>query len=142
MSVVRRVVAAVTGMFALSAAAADPPAALTSGGTLGPFFQVLFGLAMVVGAIGFTAWLLRRTLPTMRGAAGGHLKVVGGVMVGPKERVVVVEVDGTWLVLGVTATQVNTLHSIPKPPDAVDTGTGLSADRHFAHWLSKAMRKS
>ena len=61
--------------------------------------QVLFALLIVLGAIGLFAWLMRRFVPG-QGGAGGLLKVVGGVMVGPKERLVVVEVGDTWLVLG------------------------------------------
>ncbi len=37
-------------------------------------------------------------------------------MVGPRERVVVVEVGDTWIVLGVTATHVNALHTLARPP--------------------------
>jgi flagellar protein FliO/FliZ len=36
----------------------------------------------------------------------GGLKVVGGVLVGPKERVVVVEFGDSWLLLGVSAAKV------------------------------------
>jgi flagellar protein FliO/FliZ len=91
--------------------AANPPGEPS---TFGTFFQVAVALAVVVAAIAGAAWLMRRALPLA--SAGGHVRVVGGTMVGPRERVVVVEVGDTWLVLGVTATHVNALHTLARPP--------------------------
>lgn len=89
------------------------------------FVQVLLALMLVIAAILGTAWLMRRLAPGPLGGSA-RLRVVGGAMVGPKERVVVIEVRDTWLVLGVTASSVSTLHSLPRPDDA-DTApaTGL-----------------
>ena len=58
--------------------------------------------------------------PLDAGAIGtrGLLRIVGGAMVGPKERVVLVEVGDTWLLLGVAASSVNLLHTLPKPPQS------------------------
>ena len=39
-------------------------------------------------------------------------------MVGPKERVVLIEVGDTWLLLGVAASNVSLLHTLPKPPQS------------------------
>ena len=41
--------------------------------------------------------------------------MIGGVALGPKERLVLVEIGETWLVLGVAPGQVNTLHTLAKP---------------------------
>ena len=67
---------------AVHAADALPPSPVTFSGLL----QVLLGLALVVAAIVATGWLLRRIGPSQ--SAGGLLRVVGGVMVGPRERLV------------------------------------------------------
>jgi flagellar protein FliO/FliZ len=80
--------------------------------------QVLFGLGLVLAAIGGTAWLLRRLAPGQV-AASGALRVVGGVAVGPKERVVLVDVGDTRLVLGVAPGRVATLHQMPRPAEEV-----------------------
>ena len=58
-----------------------------------------------------------RGLDEQRAGAGkqGVVKVVGATMVGPRERVVVVEVDNTWLLLGVGAGQVRLLDKRAKP---------------------------
>jgi len=95
---------------ALAAASAVPPSPVSMAGLL----QVVLGLAVVLAAIVGTGWLLRRIAPGQAG--GGMLKVVGGVMVGPRERVVLVEVGEDWLVLGVAAGGVRLLHRVPRPP--------------------------
>jgi flagellar protein FliO/FliZ len=50
-------------------------------------------------------------------------------MVGQRERVVVVEVGATWLVLGVTSNQVNTLHSLPAQAAAAPAAAGTADAR-------------
>ncbi|MFC4161698.1 flagellar biosynthetic protein FliO [Chitinimonas lacunae] len=103
---------ATAAAWAEPAAAALPPAAP---GSVASLMQVLFSLAVVVAAIVGTAWLLRRMGPAQFGR-NNQLKVVAGAMVGPKERVVVVELQNTWLVLGVTAAEITHLHTLDKPP--------------------------
>ena len=115
---------ALLGVATLAQAADGPaPPAVGSPVSLLGLLQVLFALLVVLGAIGLFAWLMRRFVPGQAGA-GGLLRVVGGVMVGPKERLVVVEVGDTWLLLGVAASAVTLVHSMPKPPQAVQAQSG------------------
>ncbi|MEO8039830.1 MAG: flagellar biosynthetic protein FliO [Betaproteobacteria bacterium] len=117
-----------------------PVGTLPASNTFGTLLQVVFGLAVVMGAIALTAWLARRYMPAMRGV-GGLVKIVGGVMVGPKERVVVVEVGDTWLVLGVTAQQVNTLHMVPRPAKGTVSAVDGGQSGQFPAWLARALNK-
>lgn len=80
--------------------------------------QVMFGLGIVLAAIAGTAWLLKRLGPGQT-AAASNLRVVGGVAIGPKERVVLVDVGDTRLVLGVAPGHVSTLYQMPRPADEV-----------------------
>ena len=75
--------------------------------------QAGLGMLMVLGLIFACAWLARRFGLQRFGGGGQVVKVVSSASVGQRERVVVVEVSGTWLVLGVTSSQVRTLHSLP-----------------------------
>ena len=75
--------------------------------------QAGLGMLMVLGLIFACAWLARRFGLQRFGGGGQVVKVVSSASVGQRERVVVVEVSGTWLVLGVTSSQINTLHSLP-----------------------------
>jgi flagellar protein FliO/FliZ len=127
------------GVSLLPAAAADAPAAGAPVPVVG-LLQVVFALLLVLGAIGLFAWLMRRFVPG-QGGAGGALKVVGGVMVGPRERLVVVEVGDTWLLVGVAASSVRLVHSMPRPerpaPPAADSA---SFARRLGHALAARRR--
>lgn len=101
--------------------------------------QALFGLIVVLAFIAALAWLFRR-LPLGQGAMGGAVRVVGGVALGTRERLVLVEVGETWLLLGVAPGQVNTLHTMPRPAGAV-SDAGAPVDHGFAAWLKQAMHK-
>lgn len=81
--------------------------------TASGYFGVVVSLLLILGGFVLVAWLVRRWMP--QGAQAGLVKVVGATSVGPRERVVVVEVDNTWLVLGVGGGQVRSLHTMNKP---------------------------
>jgi flagellar protein FliO/FliZ len=101
--------------FAEPMRAASPPPAVTSAGSL---LQVVLALGVVVAAVYGVAWLLKRMSPLQHQGAGA-LRVVGATSVGQRERVVLVEINDTWLVVGVAPGQVNALHTLPKPAHAV-----------------------
>lgn len=98
------------------------PVAVGAGGVL----QAAFGMAMVLGLIFLCAWAARR-FGLQRFATGNVVKVVSSSSLGQRERVVVVEIDGTWLVLGVTASQIQTLHTLPAKPGPTNTATHAAA---------------
>jgi flagellar protein FliO/FliZ len=108
--------------------------------SLGSLLQVLFGLVLVLAAVAGTAWLLKRLAPGQVGM-GGIVKVVGGVAVGPKERLVLVEVGDTWLVLGVAPGRVSAVHNMPKPQETVGLGGDTVAEGGFASWLKQATQR-
>ncbi len=100
-------------------APAYPAEATAVSATSTPFIsllQVLLGLGIVLAVIAGTAWLLKRLGPGQTSPAGA-MRVVGGVAIGPKERVVLVDVGDTRLVLGVAPGHVSTLHQMPRPAD-------------------------
>jgi len=97
--------------------------------------QVVLALALVIGAVLALAWAVRR----LQGGAFGvaqHLKVVSAVMVGPRERVVIVEFAGDWLVLGVSGQQVTLLSREPRPADLPPVGGN---EPPFARFLKSAL---
>lgn len=104
--------------------------------------QVAFALFLVLGAIVLFAWLSRRLLPGQGGShTAGGLKVVGGLHVGTRERIVVVEAGDTWLILGVSAAGISTLHAMPRPVDW-DVNNKKTDASAFSDWLQKALNKS
>ena len=98
-------------MLILLACLATPAWAATS--TMTSVATVLVSLVLILGGFALVAWLARRYLPGLGGAQGA-VKVVGATMVGPRERVVVIEVEDARLVLGVGGGQVRLLHTLPR----------------------------
>jgi flagellar protein FliO/FliZ len=114
-----------------------PPAAAVSSGSV---LQVVLSLLLVLAAVVLVAWLLKR-LNLPQNAPGSALKVVSGVAVGQRERIVLVEVNDTWLVVGVAPGQVTALHTMPKNVLPVVESTAPDADNKFKNWLKVMMEK-
>lgn len=80
---------------------------------VGAVLQTVFGLVVVIGLVFACAWLARRFGLQPGGSRGGLIKTVGGASLGGKERVTVVEIGDTWLVLGAAPGSVRLLHTMP-----------------------------
>src|SRR5690606_32241635 len=81
------------------------------------------GLLFVVALILACAWAARRFGLASRLQGAVPMKVVSTLTLGPRDRVVMLEVDDTWLVVGVNAGGMTTLHSLPSKPTPADAGT-------------------
>ena len=104
----------------------------------GNLVQMLLGLVGILALLVGSLWLLKK-LTVQRGAAAGLMRIVAVTPVGGRERVVIVEVGTTWLVLGVAPGRVSALAEIPRqalPPNAAG---GTSAT--MPAWLEQLMRK-
>lgn len=119
------------------ALAAD--SAVSQVSTLGALFQALVALAVVLAALFGFLWLLRRLAPGQVGGQG-VVKVVGGVMLGTRERLVVVEVGGQWVLVGVAAGGVSHLHTMARPEGA-DTVADAFPPASFAGKLSELLAR-
>jgi len=122
------------------AAAGEPVRAFGAAGLL----QAGLGLGLVLAMIFGCAWLARR-FGLQAGGSGRLLKVISSTMVGQRERVVVVEVGGQWLVLGVAAGQVRALHSMPAqaiPDESAEPDIpGFAAAGAFSSKLLDSLNK-
>ena len=115
--------------------AADPPAAVGTGSVL----QVLLGLVVVLGMVFAAAWAMRRFNPNAT-TANSALRVVAGTAVGNRERVLLLEIDNTWLVVGVAPGRVSQIHSMPRP-DNFQAGPSPVVQNAFATWLKQTIEK-
>lgn len=97
---------------------APAPAWAAAPDAAGSMLSVLISLVLILGGFVAVAWLARRYLPGM--GSQGAVKVIGTTSVGPRERVVVVEIDDTWLTLGVGGGNVRLLDTRPKPASEVE----------------------
>lgn len=116
----------------------QPTSALSTENTM----QMLGGLVLVLIVILGLAWILKR-FSLVPGTANGTMKLVAATGIGQRERVVIVEINGTWLVLGVAPGRVNMLHSMEKPAtnsQQHDAPEPESAD--FATQFNDSIRKN
>ena len=104
---------------------------------LGSLAQLTLGLAVVLLVLLAGAWLLRRFTRLPPGA-GGALRILGGLSMGPRERVVLVQVGKTRLLLGVAPGRVQTLHVLDDAePDSAPPAPERSG---FAQRLAAALK--
>ena len=112
-------------------AVGTPPTPTLGGGDpLGvvDLVRVTMSLIVVLAAIVLTTWLLRR-FTKLGGTMGGALQVLGGISLGARERIVLVQVGERQILLGIAPGQIQTLHvlekPLPVPPPPPDFSTAL-----------------
>ncbi|HDS1734486.1 MULTISPECIES: flagellar biosynthetic protein FliO [Pseudomonas] len=124
---------------AIAAQVAGAPVASTPPGSLGgQLTQMVLGLLLVVGLIFFLAWLLRR----MQGAAprGGQvIEIVGSRAIGPRDRLLLVQVGKEQILIGHTPGSIEALHVLAEPVE-VPSGARPAAPE-FAQRLLELMGK-
>lgn len=75
--------------------------------------EVVISLALVVAAILALAFLYKKMQLKLPG--NRHFKIVATLAIGPKERILVIELQGKQRVIGVTAHSVNFLFELENP---------------------------
>ena len=95
--------------------------------------QMLLGLTLIIAILFAGAYLLRKLNFGKNFGNNGPLKVVGGLMISARERILLIEVGDSWLVVGIVPGQIKTLHTLPK---------GVLPDMHnggkpFGQWLKQ-----
>ena len=134
--------------------AAETATISPSGGIL----KMMIGLAIVLAVMALITWGLKRVLPSVGGNKQSVVRVVGGVSVGSRERVVVLEVAGRWIVVGVAAGQINGLANLDAGSQLSENVLGTNQEMNsqlnpslnnftqafvpsFAQWLKKSTAK-
>ena len=77
----------------------------------GNILKMALGLAVVLAVMALLSWVVKRFLPNGM-SQNSAIKLVGGVSVGSRERVVVLEVANRWLVVGVAQGQVSSIANL------------------------------
>jgi flagellar protein FliO/FliZ len=114
----RRIVAALAGGFlscALAAAPVAAPVAAPAVDSGAEMVRVLISLLGVVALIFFVGWLSRRAQVRVR-PGGRKIRVIESMPVGIKEKVMLLEVGGTQILVGASPTGgLRTLHVLVTP---------------------------
>jgi flagellar protein FliO/FliZ len=95
----------------------------------GDILNLGVSMFIVVIAIVVLGWLYSRSR-FVRGGSSGVINIVATRAVGPKERLLIVEVSDQQLLVGMTSTAVQTLHVFDKPvvvPDKTENAAGFAS---------------
>ena len=104
----------------------------------GFMLQFLAGLGVVVLCIVGLAWLLKRA-GGLQASARGALRVIDGVALSTRERLVLVQVGDKQVLLGVAPGRVNTVHVLDQPVHTItDDNVGTES---FAARLREVLGK-
>lgn len=99
-------------LWAEDAPATQLPAAHSLSSGAPSMVSVLLAMIAVIAAIYASVWGIKR-LGGLHLQGNQQLKMLGGIMVGPKERVVLIEVEGQRLLVGVAANGVSLISQLP-----------------------------
>jgi len=129
-----------TFLTAAAASAAGEQGVATLGA--GAMLEMLLWLVVVVGFILACAWAYRRLNGGVL-APTGVIKVRSVMSVGNRERIALVEVGTTQLLIGVCPTQISTLHVFTEPvlPLAPAAEQGGRVSSEFASRLQSLLNK-
>ena len=117
-------------VYARANAAESAPPTVSSG----TYVQAGLALALIVSLLFGAAWLAKKLVGGKK-FGQGDMKIVGGVVLGQRERIVLLEVGDQWLVIGIVPGQIRTLHRMEKgATPAANTSTN-TAEKPFTQWL-------
>ncbi len=95
------------------------------------------GLLLVVAVIFILAWFVKRLNLTQH-SQNAALKVVAGLSLGTRDRIVVLQVGGEQVLLGLTPGRIEKLHILAEPLSVDDYANPIMP---FAEKLNKLMGK-
>jgi flagellar protein FliO/FliZ len=122
--------------------------AVTAPSPTAGFMKMMIGLAAVLLVLAVISWGMKKYMGSHPGK-NSVISVVGGVSVGSRERVMVLEVADRWLVVGVSAGNVSSLANLEAGDQAlseqITTPSKPSANRMspdaFSQWLKASTKK-
>lgn len=117
--------------------AAQAATPMAGNGMTGQLVQLLLGLLLVIGLIFLLAWLMRRVQQI--GPRGGKvIKVLASQALGPRDRLVLVQVGSEQILLGLSPGRISALHVMNEPVHLPD---GEPASAEFAQRLMELLGK-
>ncbi|SCW95007.1 flagellar protein FliO/FliZ [Pseudomonas fluorescens] len=130
-------------MLPLSVLAAEPVATAAvapaaGSGVAGQLAQLVLGLLLVLGLIFFLAWLLRRVQQAGPTGKGQVIDIVGSRALGPRDRLVLVQVGNEQILLGLSPGTITALHVLKEPVQVPSTEP---ASPEFAQRLMELLGK-
>lgn len=75
------------------------------------YLQAFLSLIFILGILFFATWILRK-VSGGQGFGNQKIKVIGGVALSPREKIVLLQIADECLVVGVVPGQIRTLHQV------------------------------
>jgi flagellar biosynthetic protein FliO len=106
-------------------------------------FKTIFALIVVIGLVYLGTWAMRKLMNVQKKGKGIPINVIGSSMLGPKKGIYLVEVDGRWLVLGVTDSSISYLTELKDRPEGINKQMSLLSDdnKPFRQVLDTFLKK-
>jgi flagellar protein FliO/FliZ len=97
-------------------------------------FQLILGLIIVLICIVALAWFAKR-MNRLQSSTGSMLKIIGGLSMGSRERVILLQVGSEQLLIGVSPGRINKLHVLETPLEDEE----VNSEKTFATSLSEKL---
>ena len=121
----------------LALAQADKPAATALEPISSPYLLKLTGgLILVVVVIFALAWLVKK-FNLAQQSHGGLIKIVAGVSIGTRDRIVLLQVGEEQILVGLTPGRIEKLHTLAEP--LKPAGESPAASTSFAQKINRLM---
>ncbi|MFN5511857.1 MAG: flagellar biosynthetic protein FliO [Burkholderiales bacterium] len=88
-------------------------------------WPALLAFVVVIALIPAVMWVLKRLQGGLQ-AGGRGIALIGGLALGPRERVALIEVQGRRFLVGVTAQSVNLIAEVQTEPNSPGASQGAS----------------
>lgn len=110
------------------------------------YLQAFLSLIFILGILFFATWILRK-VSGGKGFGNQKIKVIGGVALSPREKIVLLQIADECLVVGVVPGQIRTLHQLPL--DKIYSQEEIKQQQHqqqgsnlFQNLLNKTMKNN
>lgn len=121
-----------------SAAVGSAVAPTLGSGMAGQLTQLVLGLLLVIGLIFLLAWLMRR-VQSAGPRSGQVIELLGSRALGPRDRLVLVQVGNEQILLGLSPGRIAPLHVLKEPIVVPEKATPATPE--FAQRLMELMGK-
>lgn len=104
----------------------------------GQVAQLVLGLLFIIGLIFLLGYLMRRLGP-LAAQGGQHIRVLSSLPLGPRDRLMLVDVAGKQILLGASPGRISTLHVFDEPIADVPAPGAATGD--FAQKLQALLKR-
>ena len=99
------------------------------------YLHVFFNLFLVIALMLLMLFFLKK-FKTSQYSGNKHIKIINMVSIGVKEKIILMEVNNTFLLVGATPTHIETLHVFDELEAAKTAAQPVAAQQSFSELLT------